>query len=227
MKNIRTGAVTASYWSLSVIGLVLLLFPVKVSAQHDGCDKCDMLREECEVSVSPKKEEVCAFFRKECLQTDTIFVSDKGEVEKPADATAYQVVAKGKCIDYKEVKEYEKATKKETRTYSIVKKDTVYSFASQQATFPGGDAELVGFLSKNIKYPVEAKNKKIQGTVYLKFVVTKEGTITGIKMLRSPDPDLTKEAMRVVKSMPKWEPGKYKKDAVSMSYILPVKFKLN
>ena len=227
MTGMQQRCLIQNRWSLIFLWL-LLMVPSKIYAQdHDGCDKCDMLREECEVSIAPKKEEICAFFRKECLQTDTVFVSDKGTVEKPSEATAYQVVAKGKCIDYKEVKEYEKASKKETRSYSIVKKDTVYSFASQNAAFPGGDIELVNFLTKNIKYPATAKTKKIEGTVYLKFVVSKTGSIINIKAMRSPDPELTTEAIRVVKSMPKWEPGRFRKEAVSMVYILPVKFKLH
>ncbi len=206
--------------------LVFLLPAIVVQAQHDGCDKCDMLREECEVSVPSKKEEVCAFFRQECLTTDTVFVDNTGATAKPAAASSYQVVAKGKCIDYKEVKEYEKTTRKETRSYQVMRKDTVYSFATTNAIFPGGDEALVAYLVKNIRYPESAKRRKVQGTTYMKFVVRRDGTITNIRVVRSIDPELSNEAMRVIKEMPKWTPATFRKEPVSMYYVLPVKFKL-
>ncbi|HMT29759.1 MAG TPA: energy transducer TonB [Bacteroidia bacterium] len=207
--------------------LILLLFSsTQLFAQHDGCDKCSMLQEEYEAAVSPEKEKIYAFFKQECLQTDTVFVSDQGVVQKAEVATNMKVVDKGKCIDYQIVKEYVKATKKETRSYSVSKKDTVYTFASTQPVFPGGDVELMKYLSKNIQYPAKAAAEEIQGTVYLQFVVTKNGTVGSVKAIRSPNAELTTEAIRVVKSMPKWTPATYKNEPVSMRFVLPVKFKL-
>ncbi len=209
-----------------LLSFALLLCISESTAQDYGCDKCSMLQEEYQAAVSPEKEKIYAFFKQECLKTDTVFVSETGEIKKPAEATAYQVTSKGKCIDYNEVKEFEKNTKKVIRSFSIIKKDTVYTFATIPAAFPGGDVELVKFLSNAIQYPVESRAKKIEGTVYLSFVVNRDGNITGIKMLRSPDKNLTSEAIRVIKSMPVWEPAKFNKEAVSMQYILPVKFRL-
>ena len=206
--------------------LLFLLPSPALNAQDYGCDKCDMLREECEVSASPKKEEVCAYFKQECLTTDTVFVDQQGEKAKPAVASAYQVVAKGKCIDYKEVKEFEKESRKETRSYQILKKDTVYSFATTNALFPGGDEALVAYLKSSLRYPESAKRRKVQRTVYMKFVVRSDGRITNIRSIRSIDPELANEAMRVIKEMPKWTPGTYKNTPVSIYYVLPVKFKL-
>ncbi len=198
-----------------------------LAAQDYGCDKCSMLQEEYEAANGAEKDKIYAFFKQECLQTDTVFVTETGGVTSQAMASNMQVVEKGKCIDYKQVKEFEKSTKKETRSYRVTKKDTVYTFATTAAIFPGGDTELVSFLVKNVKYPEQAKDKKAEGTVYLRFVVQSDGTISQMKALRSPDAALTAEAIRVVKTMPKWEPARYKKEAVSMMYVLPVKFRLN
>jgi len=207
--------------------LILLLFSTnQLLAQHDGCDKCSMLQEEYDAAVSPEKEKIYVFFKQECLQTDTFFVSEQGVEQKAELATNVKVVEKGKCIDYQIVKEYVKATKKETRSYSVSKKDTVYTFASTLPVFSGGDAELMKYLSKNIRYPAKAASEGLEGSVYLQFVITKNGTVVNIKAIRSPGTELTNEAIRVVKSMPKWTPATYKNEPVSMRFVLPVKFKL-
>lgn len=203
-----------------------MLSTTHLLAQHDGCDKCSMLQEEYEAALPPEKEKIYAFFKQECLQTDTVYVSDQGVVQNAEVATNMKVVEKGKCIDYQNVKEYNKATKKETRAYSVSKKDTVYTFASTMPQFPGGDVELLNYLNKNISYPIQSKKEGIQGSVYLQFVVTKNGTVENVKALRSPGTDLSNEAIRVVKAMPKWTPATYKNKPVSMRLTLPVKFKL-
>jgi TonB family protein len=185
-----------------------------------------MLQEEYEAALSPEKEKIYAFFKQECLQTDTVFVSDQGVVQNAEVATNMKVVDKGKCIDYQIVKEYVKSTKSETRSYSVSKKDTIYTFASTMPEFPGGEVKLVKYLGNSIEYPNTARLNQIQGTVYLQFVITKNGTIENIKALRSPDPELTKEAIHVIKSMPKWKPATYKNKPVSMRYILPIRFSL-
>lgn len=93
-------------------------------------------------------------------------------------------------------------------------------------TFPGGVSKLYKWLSENIIYPKEAQEKGIQGNVYVKFVVTEKGKITQTKILRGVDPILDAEAIRVVSAMPYWVPGKKDGKVVSMSYTLPIQFKL-
>ena len=90
--------------------------------------------------------------------------------------------------------------------------------------FPGGQKELLSFLSRNIKYP--AIENKIQGRVIVQFVVNKDGSISGAKVVRSIDPDLDKEALRVINSMPQWKPGMNKGEIVSVKYTIPVMFRL-
>ena len=212
--------------NLFSLSFILLFAVSNANAQDYGCDKCSMLREEYEAAVSPKKEEIYAFFKQECLETDTVFVSDKGTVTPAESATVVKVVNKGKCIDYNAVKEFEKSSKKEIRSYNVVKTDTLYTVGTTVPSFPGGEAALINFLNENIHYPADSRVKNIQGTVYLKFVVSKDGLISQVKSVRSPAPDLTTEAIRVVKSMPKWHPGTFKKQDVSMVCTIPVKFRI-
>ena len=86
--------------------------------------------------------------------------------------------------------------------------------------------ELMAFLSKNIKYPVVAEENGVQGRVVVTFVVEKDGSITDVRVVKSVDPSLDKEAQRVVKSMPKWIPGKQNGSAVRVKYTVPVTFRL-
>lgn len=92
--------------------------------------------------------------------------------------------------------------------------------------FPGGITALVQFLSKNLKYPTVCKEQKIQGKVLMKFTVKSDGSISNIRVTKSVDPYLDKEAVRVVKSMPRWIPGTQDGKPVSVEYTLPITFKL-
>ena len=105
-------------------------------------------------------------------------------------------------------------------------KEEVFVAVEQMPQFPGGDAELMKFLSKNIKYPTMAMENNIQGRVFVQFVVTKTGAIGEVKVIRSVDRDLDREAIRVCKSLPNFIPGKMNGQAVNVWYTLPVNFKL-
>lgn len=104
--------------------------------------------------------------------------------------------------------------------------EKVFEVVEQMPSFPGGDKALLEYLSSNIKYPVVAQENGVQGRVVVSFVVEKDGSITDVKVVRSVDPSLDKEAQRVVKSMPKWIPGKQNGSAVRVKYNVPVSFKL-
>jgi len=108
----------------------------------------------------------------------------------------------------------------------VAAKEEVFTHVEQMPQFPGGDREMMDFLNKNIKYPVIAQEQGIQGTVVLRFVVGKTGEVSDVTVLRSLDPSCDKEAMRVVKSMPKFVPGKQNGNPVMVYYTLPVRFKL-
>ena len=102
----------------------------------------------------------------------------------------------------------------------------VFQVVEEMPEFPGGMAECMKFLGKNIKYPAEAIEKGIQGRVIVQMVIEKDGTLTNAKIARGVDPLLDQEALRVVNLSPKWIPGKQRGEAVRVKYTLPVMFKL-
>lgn len=107
-----------------------------------------------------------------------------------------------------------------------VEENKVFTAVEQMPQFPGGEAELMKYISKNLKYPPVAMENNIQGRVTIQFVVTKTGKIGEVKVARGKDPDLDKEAVRVVKSLPDFIPGKMNGQAVNVWYTLPITFKL-
>ena len=105
--------------------------------------------------------------------------------------------------------------------------EVVFVVVESMPEFPGGQQALFKYLSDNIKYPVIAQENGIQGRVICQFVVNKDGSIVDVEVVRSGgDPSLDKEAIRVIKSMPKWKPGKQRGKPVRVKYTVPVNFKL-
>lgn len=104
--------------------------------------------------------------------------------------------------------------------------DDVYEVVEKMPEFPGGIAELMKYLSSNIKYPVEAHKAGIQGRVVVSFIVNKDGTVKDAKIVRSVDKSIDAEALRVISAMPKWQPGYQDGKAVSVRYTVPVTFRL-
>ena len=104
--------------------------------------------------------------------------------------------------------------------------EKVFQSVEQMPQFPGGDAALMKFLSSHINYPPMAAENNVQGKVILQFVVEKDGKVGEVKLARSVDKDLDKEAIRVVKLLPKFTPGRQNGQPVRVWYTLPVQFKL-
>ncbi len=102
----------------------------------------------------------------------------------------------------------------------------IFDVVEVMPSFPGGTSALMEYLSGAIKYPVVAQENGVQGRVVVSFVVERDGSITDVQVARSVDPSLDKEAVRVVRSMPKWNPGKQNGSAVRVKYNLPVSFRL-
>ena len=102
----------------------------------------------------------------------------------------------------------------------------VFDVVEVMPSFPGGQAALIQYLNSHVKYPVVAQENGIQGRVTISFVVERDGSITDVKVARSVDPSLDKEAARVVSSMPRWTPGKQNGSAVRVKFNVPVVFKL-
>jgi len=102
----------------------------------------------------------------------------------------------------------------------------IFTIVEEMPTFPGGEAELFKYLAKNIKYPQMASDAGISGVVYVTFVVGRDGKITDVKVLRGIGGGCDEEAVRVVKSMPPWKPGKQRGKPVTVQYNLPIRFTL-
>lgn len=108
----------------------------------------------------------------------------------------------------------------------VKKEEEIFVAVEQQAEFPGGQAALMKWLSQNVRYPETAQQNDVQGRVIVKFVVEKDGSIGTATILKGVDKDLDREALRVVKKMPRWQPGKNNGVAVRSYFNLPVVFKL-
>ena len=104
--------------------------------------------------------------------------------------------------------------------------DEVFKVVEVDPEFPGGEEALYKYLAENIKYPEKAKNEKIEGRVYITFVIEKDGTVSDAKVLRSVNEELDAEALRVINAMPKWKPGTQRGVPVRVQYNIPISFKL-
>ena len=107
-----------------------------------------------------------------------------------------------------------------------VEKEEIFKSVEQMPQFPGGEAALMKYISSHIQYPTMAQENNVQGKVIVQFVVTKTGQVGEVKVARSVDKDLDREAVRVCKSLPKFTPGRQNGQPVSVWYTLPVNFKL-
>lgn len=101
---------------------------------------------------------------------------------------------------------------------------TIFQVVEEQPGYPGGDEARLRYLSENIDYPVIARESGIQGTIFLTFVVERDGSITDVKVLRGIGGGCDEEAVRVVKNMPKWNPGKQRGKEVRVQFQMPIKF---
>ncbi len=104
--------------------------------------------------------------------------------------------------------------------------EEIFVVVEQQPEFPGGTTALMKFLGDNIKYPVIAQENGIQGRVITNFVVERDGSISDVQVVRGQDPSLDKEAVSVIKTMPKWKPGQQRGKPVRVRFTLPVVFRL-
>ena len=108
-------------------------------------------------------------------------------------------------------------TRKDTAT-----DDKVYEVCEQMPIFEGGDAALLKYLTDSVKYPELAKKHGVQGRVVIGFIVEKDGSLTDVKVLRPVDIDLDAEALRGIKGMPKWIPGRHNGQRVRVRHLLPI-----
>jgi len=105
--------------------------------------------------------------------------------------------------------------------------EQTFTFADEMPQFPGGDQKMYEFISQNTVYPDSAKKHGIEGRVVVRFIVKKDGSISDPQIMKSASHGLNEEAIRVVKLMPKWTPGKQNGKPVSVYFMLPIQFKLD
>ena len=105
--------------------------------------------------------------------------------------------------------------------------NTVYHVVDKMPEFPGGMKALMDFIDRNVQYPTEARKKGVQGRVVVQFVVDEDGSIITPKIVRSIEPSLDEEALRIIKMLPRWRPGALNGKVVKVKYTVPVAFKLN
>ena len=169
---------------------------------HDSIDGPFLL----EGDVTPVPDKMKAEEKKAACSSDV-------ELVTPGDIIEVDDVAEGLIVP--EVGEVENSDMVD-----------VYTIVEQMPEFPGGNEKIVEFISSNTQYPQEAKEKGVQGRVLVNFVVDTDGSITDVKVMRGIGSGCDEEAVRVVKSMPKWQPGRQRGEAVKVAFTLPFTFKL-
>jgi len=132
-------------------------------------------------------------------------------------------------VEIKDEIEIEDTESDEDEEIEIIEEDDdeFFMVVENMPIFPGGDLGLMKYIQKHVKYPAIAKEYNITGKVYVSFIVDKSGSVTNVKIVRGVDKNLDAEAMRVVKSLPKYKPGKQRGKAVRVMFTIPINFTLN
>ncbi len=209
------------------IGLVSILAVVLVAFNLRSTDKKDS---------GLKATAIQAEIQEEIIQTEEEQKPPEPEPEQPEPEVATEV----KVIDNDAQSDNELNVVEafdETKPVEAVPvsaepekeeaEEEIFVFVEEEASFPGGVDALYAYLNKNLQYPELARESNISGTVVIKFVVEKDGSITRASILREIGGGCGKEALRVVKGMPKWKPGKQSGRAVRSEFTLPVQFELH
>lgn len=177
--------------------------------------------------VKPEAPQLATQLMTELLLTDTPKEDNeiKANEDIQKDNSVMSTFTQAGSDDINLIKEHKEEVVQE-KPREEKKKEEVFTHVEQMPKFPGGDAELYKFISSNLNYPAMAIENNVQGRVVVQFVVTKDGSIGNVKVVRSVDRDLDNEAIRVCKKLPKFIPGKQNGQPVNVWYTLPVTFKL-
>ena len=153
----------------------------------------------------------------EVVTTELNVIDNDAETENEMSMDVFEKVEKQENIEIVQVQVEQEEEEKEDEIFQVVEQDPEY---------PGGIEALYKYIQSNIKYPQLAKENNITGRVFVTFVVEKDGSVSNVKAARDIGGGCGAEAVRVVKSMPKWTPGKQRDKAVRAAYTLPVNFNL-
>ena len=207
------------------IGLVVILAAALVAFNIKSYDQSEVEVIEREVS-NEVEEQVIQTFQEETppppepevpeVVTEVTVVENDAEIENELGIIDMSA-NKAENVEVKHVVIEEEEEVEEEEIFTVVE---------EQPAFPGGAAAMYKYLQENIQYPDAARNAGLTGKVYISFVVEKDGSITNTKIMRDIGGGCGPEAVRVVKSMPKWTPGKQRGKAVRSAFTLPVNFSL-
>ena len=205
-----------------LIGYVMVLAIIFAAFEWTQRDrKIDTSGQVAEIPITEQPEQIAAPPPPEApsiAETLTI-VDDDSDVQQSAILSSEET---GEQVEIKYTPTVAVAEEEE----DVVDEQEIFEIVEEPTTFPGGDAALMQWLSKNIKYPAIAQENGTQGRVTVRFVVERDGSVSNAEVIRGVDPYLDKEALRVVNSMPKWNPGKQRGKAVRTRFTLPVTFRL-
>ena len=191
---------------------LFLMFAFTKSFGQSECKICDSLQY---LQRQTGNRQAFDKYNSICLKTDSL-VSEKKIV----------VRTKAICSDYISFYTYNSDSKTPVSGFRIEKNDTIFYKADIIPIYQKGEAEMMKFIKKHITYPKRCSYKNIQGKVYISFVVDENGNIYDVYALISPDPDLAYEAIRVIKLLHPWIPGKISGRPIKYQYNLPIKFTL-
>ncbi len=214
-----------------IVGYVMVLAVIFVAFEWTTRDvKIDtsqsvtetVFEEEIEIPITEQPEQVSApppAAAPSIAETLTI-VDDDSDIQ---ESTIISSEETGEAVEIK----YQAPTVIEEEVEEEPSEQEIFQVVEEMPEYPdGGQAGLLAFLSKNIRYPAIAQENGVQGRVTVQFVVNTDGSIVDATVLRGVDPYLDKEALRVVNSMPKWKPGKQRGKPVRVRYTVPVMFRL-
>ena len=222
----------------SFIGIKSIVDAQQKVAMTSGMEATSLIKKKAEVKKKApvKVEEEKPVEKVKSSVKFTAPVIKKDSEVKPEDElkTQDQLMNNNKAIGGFDVKGNDDAGGEVLKAKEVIaqpeppkeEENKVFDVVEQMPAFPGGPSALMSYLSKNIKYPVVAEENGVQGRVIVTFVVERDGSITDVRVAKSVDPSLDKEAQRVVRSMPNWIPGKQNGSAVRVKYTVPVTFRL-
>jgi len=190
-------------------------------------------------SWSSKAEAAADYTPNSVVEDEEMIISTKREVKPPPPPPPPSVaeiinIVDEPIINDEELEwdtEYEEGEEIEiveiNETEEPVENDFTHVIVEQMPKFPGGELALRKFIAKNINYPAISRENDVQGKVYVRFAVSKDGSVKKVSVVRGVDEDLDKEAIKVVKKLPKFEPGRMGNKPVSVWYTVPIHFKLS
>lgn len=202
-------------------GIIIALAAVLVAFEWKAYEKPDKT-----IDAGPKRtvpEEIiqATTHEKEELPEPPSSATDFEIVENEVEVTDKIFVDAGASEDTR-VQKYEPEMQEEEEKEEPVR----FIAVQEKPSFPGGDMALLRYISRHMDYPQQARELGIEGTVYVQFVIGKDGSVTNVTVLRGIGHGCNKEAVRVIKSLPEWNPGKQRGKPVPVSFKMPVRFEL-